>query len=82
MYQYFRSPWRTFLQLVSPELASYILTTYFVLWARYFLLGTQEKVPKEKGAPVFTRNAGDPRSGQAFGIAFLLATFLWRSKET
>mgnify|MGYP001813759295 CR=1 FL=1 len=27
------------------------------------------------------RSTGHPRSGQAFGFAFLLGTFLWRSKE-
>jgi hypothetical protein len=27
------------------------------------------------------RSTGYPRSGQASGIAFLLGTFLWRSKE-
>ncbi|RLA01671.1 MAG: hypothetical protein DRQ45_05640, partial [Gammaproteobacteria bacterium] len=37
--------------------------------------------PRVAQAPVFARSAGNPRSGQAAGPAFLLDTFLWRSKE-
>jgi hypothetical protein len=41
----------------------------------------QAQILRVRRAPEMARSAGNPRSGQASGIAFLLGTFLWRSKE-
>ena len=42
------------------------------IWARYFLLSAQEKVPKEKGTPVHSSAIADPfRSSPIRGRAQL-----------